>query len=217
MDIVALVLHFDRYLPNAIAQYGATVYLLLFMIVCCEIGIAPLFFLPGDPLLFVCGAFCATGALDAWILGPVLFVATVVGSSLGYGVGRVLGHAVLNRKHRWLHQESLQKTARFYERYGGMLLIFSPYIAVVRTFAPLLAGVFELGLARFVQFNLLGALLWVAILLGGGYAFGNIPQVREHLSVILLSGVMLAALLIAAASSVRLWRALLAPGAEGRR
>lgn len=204
MDVVQMVLHFDQYLGAAIAHYGTAVYLLLFMIVFCEIGIAPLFFLPGDPLVFICGAFCASGALNLWILMPVLFVATVAGSCLGYTVGRMLGHQVFNREYRWLHKDSLHRSSRFYERYGSVLLLFSAFIAVIRTFAPLLAGVFALSAARFLQFAVIGALLWVGTLGVGGYLFGNIPVIREHLNAIVLLGVGLGVGTLVASALLRI-------------
>jgi membrane-associated protein len=206
MEIVQMVLHFDQFLGTAIAQYGTAVYLLLFLIVFCEIGIAPLFFLPGDPLLFICGAFCATGALNPWILAPTLFVATIAGSGLAFTIGSALGHKVFSHDFRWLHKESLNKTARFYERHGGPLLLFSPYIAVVRTFAPFLAGVFELKRGRFFKYTVIGAALWVSILIVGGDLFGNIPVVRDHLSLILLSGVALGCGTIAGGALLRFAR-----------
>jgi membrane-associated protein len=204
MEIVNLVLHFDRYLGTAIGQYGPAIYLLLFAIVFCEIGFAPLFFLPGDPLIFICGAFCASGALNPWILVPLLIVATVLGSSVGFWIGRLLGHKVFSQHYRWLHKEGLERTRKFYDRFGSVVLIFSPFLAVIRTFAPLLAGVFDLQLARFMQFNVLGAVLWIGILIPGGYAFGNIPLVRDHLSSILLSGIALAAVAIALGTAMKI-------------
>ncbi|MGA2551511.1 MAG: VTT domain-containing protein [Burkholderiaceae bacterium] len=203
MEFVQMVLHLDRYLGVAIGEYGFAVYLLLFLIVFCEIGIAPLFILPGDPLVFICGAFCATGALSALVLVPVLIAATILGSAVAYGVGIALGRKVFSHDYRWLHRKSLEKTARFYGNHGGLLLVFSPFLAVVRTFAPLLAGVFELNPLRFFQYVVLGAVFWVGLLVAGGFLFGNVPIIRDYLSLILVSGTALALLAILLSSGLR--------------
>jgi len=136
LHLLQTALHFDQHVGSAAAQYGAAIYAMLFAIIFCEIAFIPLFFLPGDPLLFICGAFCATGAISIWIVMPVLFVATVAGSVVSYRVGRAIGSTVFTRDYRWLDKAALQRTHAFYEEHGGLTFLLSPYIAVVRTFAP---------------------------------------------------------------------------------
>lgn len=191
MQLLQFVLHLDRELGAAIAQHGTAIYLILFAIVCVEIGIVPMFFLPGDPLLFLCGAYCATGAIDILIVAPVLFVSTVAGSLLSYGSGRVVGRRVFAREYRWIDKDALQKTHAFYERYGVLTFLLSPFIAVVRTFAPFVAGVAQMTFARFVSAVVAGAAAWVVVLVGGGYYFGNVPVIHDHMSTIVLLGVAL--------------------------
>jgi membrane-associated protein len=189
MQFAEMVLHFDRYLGAVSAQYGYLVYALMFAIVFLEMGIIPLFFLPGDPLLFIGGAFCATGAMNIWLLMALLFVAAVSGSTLNYAIGSTLGHKVFARDYRWLNRAALQRTHTFYENHGGVTFIMSPFIAVVRTFAPFIAGVSDMTFAKFMFFNIAGAAIWVSSLVAGGYFFGNIPFIQQHLNAIVLIGI----------------------------
>lgn len=189
MQLLQVVLHLDRHLGSAIAQHGTAIYVILFAIVFVEIGIVPLFFLPGDPLLFICGAYCATGALDAWIVVPVLFTAAVAGTLLGYGVGHAIGHRITRGDHVWLDKHALLRTHAFFEKYGMWTLLLSPFMAVIRTLAPLVAGISRMTYSRFVTATVLGASLWVLLLVALGYYFGHVPFIREHLSQIVLFGV----------------------------
>ncbi len=189
MQFGELILHFDRYLGAVSAQYGYLVYALMFAIVFLEMGVIPLFFLPGDPLLFIGGAFCATGAMNVWLLMTLLFAAAVSGSTLNYSIGKALGHRVFARDYRWLNRAALLRTHKFYENHGGVTFIMSPFIAVVRTFAPFIAGVAEMTFAKFMFFNVAGAAIWVVSLVAGGYFFGNIPFIRQHLNAIVLMGI----------------------------
>lgn len=183
-----LLLHFDQHLGSMIAQYQMLIYAMLFMVVLVEIGLLPLFFLPGDPLLFVCGAFCAMGRLNIWLLLPLLVLAATLGSLLGYGAGRAVGGQAYSLDSRWLDRAALQRTHAFYEHYGRLTLILSPFIAVVRTFAPFVAGVARMTFVRFLGSVLAGAALWVLTLVPAGYFFGNIPLLRDHLGAIVLLG-----------------------------
>ena len=189
MQLLHVVLHFDQHLGTAIAQHGTLVYAILFAIIFVEIGVVPMFFLPGDPLLFLCGAFCATGAISIWIVAPVLFAATVAGSALSYACGRALGTRVFTRDYRWLDKAALARTHGFYENHGGLTFLLSPFIAVVRTFAPFVGGVAQMTFARFMTAVVAGAAIWVATLVVGGYFFGNVPVIRDHMSEIVLLGV----------------------------
>ncbi|RFU44907.1 VTT domain-containing protein [Paraburkholderia sp. DHOC27] len=191
MHFLHVALNFDRNLGPLIAQYGNAVYAMLFAIIFVEIGFLPLFFLPGDPLIFICGAFVATGALSAWLVVPVLFAATVVGSVVNFLIGRALGEKVYSAdyRYRWLDKRALQKAHAFYETRGGVTFLLSPFIAVVRTFAPFVAGVSRMSFARFVSFVTAGAALWIVSLVTAGYLFGNMPVVRDHMSSIVLLGV----------------------------
>lgn len=190
MHILQVALHIDRHLGALIAQFGTGVYAMLFLVIFVEIGFLPLFFLPGDPLIFICGGLAATGALNIWLVMLVLFTATVAGSIVGYGIGRAIGERAYSANSRWLNQQALRKAHAFNEARGGLTFLLSPVLAVVRTFAPFVAGVSRMTFVRFVSFVCGGAALWIGSLTTAGYLFGNLPLVRDHMSSIVLLGVL---------------------------
>src|SRR3954464_10027120 len=126
-----MLLHLDQQLDIAIAHLGPAVYLMLFAVVFCEIAFIPLFFLPGDPLLFICGALCATGVLKIWIVMPLLFTACVAASLVSYRIGRAVGQKLSRSNYRWLDRTALERTHALYERHGALTFVLSPFIAVV--------------------------------------------------------------------------------------
>ena len=188
MQFLDMILHVDKYLQLVVAQYGTLVYVILFAIVFCETGLVVVPFLPGDTLLFVGGAFAAEGTLNIWLLMALLIVAAVVGNTVNYWVGRAIGKKVFTNDYKWLDKEALHKTHRFYENHGGKTIILARFIPIVRTFAPFVAGVSEMTFARFQFFNITGALLWVVGLVTGGYFFGHIPFIKDHLTGIVVIG-----------------------------
>ena len=193
LHFVNLVLHIDKFLGDFIHVYGTWVYAVLFLIVFCETGLVVLPFLPGDSLLFIGGAFCASGEMNLGLLIVLLLVAAVGGNTVNYMIGRAIGPRVFNSHipflERFLDRAALQKTHNFYEKHGGKTIVLARFIPVVRTFAPFVAGASEMTVSRFQLFNILGALLWVLLLVLLGYFFGNIPFIRQYLNVIVLVGI----------------------------
>ncbi|HJV53466.1 MAG TPA: VTT domain-containing protein [Noviherbaspirillum sp.] len=189
MQFLDMILHVDKSLGNVIDQYGTMAYAVLFAIVFCETGLVVLPFLPGDTLLFIGGAFCATGAMNAWVLCILLIVAAVTGNTVNYWIGSAIGHKVFTHDYRWLDKAALRKTHAFYENHGGKTIVLARFVPIVRTFAPFVAGVSDMTFAKFQAFNIAGAALWVVGLVAGGYFFGNIPVIRDHLNTIVLIGV----------------------------
>lgn len=189
MQLLDMILHVDKSLGILISNYGTMIYAVLFLIVFCETGLVVLPFLPGDTLLFVAGAFCASGEIDPWLLTGLLVTAAVTGNTVNYWVGSAIGHKVFTQDYRWLDKAALHKTHLFYEKHGGKTIILSRFVPVVRTFAPFVAGVSKMTFSKFQVFNISGALLWVVCLVAGGYFFGNIPIIRDHLNTIVLIGV----------------------------
>jgi membrane-associated protein len=189
MQFLEMILHVDKTLGILIEQYGTLVYIVLFAIVFCETGLVVFPFLPGDTLLFIGGAFCATGAMNIWLLMALLIVAATSGNTVNYWIGSAIGHKVFTHDYKWLDKAALQKTHTFYEKHGGKTIVLSRFVPIVRTFAPFVAGVSEMTHFNFQIFNIAGALLWVVGLVSGGYFFGNIPIIREHLNTIVLLGV----------------------------
>ena len=189
LHFVDMFLHVDKYLGTFITQYGAAVYAVLFGIIFCETGLVVLPFLPGDTLLFIAGAYCADGQLNLLMLIALLFAAAIIGNTLNYFIGRAIGKKVYTHNYRWLDQKALHRTHLFYEKHGGKTIVMSRFIPLVRTFAPFVAGISEMGFKSFQIFNITGAIAWVAGLCVAGYFFGNIPVIRDHLSAIILVGI----------------------------
>jgi membrane-associated protein len=193
LHFVNLVLHIDAFLGDFIRQYGAWVYAVLFLIVFCETGLVVLPFLPGDSLLFIGGAFCASGAMNIGVLILLLLVAAVTGNTVNYLIGRAIGARVFDSHipvlERFLDREALRKTHDFYEKHGGKTIVLARFIPIVRTFAPFVAGASQMTVRRFQLFNTAGALFWVLLLVLLGYFFGNIPFIRQYLNVIVLVGI----------------------------
>lgn len=187
-----LILHVDEYLGTVIAEYGAMVYWVLFAIVFCETGLVVFPFLPGDTLLFIAGAFCASGVLNIWILMVLLIIAAVSGNTVNYWIGSAIGQRVFTSDYKWLDHKALQKAHTFYENHGGKTIILARFIPFARTFAPFVAGMSQMTFAKFQFYNIIGASLWVIVLVAGGYFFSNIPIIRDHLNAIVLVGVALA-------------------------
>lgn len=190
MQFLNAILHFDQYLAIIVGQYGSMVYIALFAIIFCETALLVLFFLPGDPLLFFSGALCATGAMNIWILMGLLFSAAATGSIVNYWLGNAIGNRVFVQHYSWLNRSALLRTHEFYERHGGITFLLSPFIAVVRTFAPFVAGVSAMTFKKFLLFTIAGDAIWVATLAPGGYFFGHVPLIRDHLNSIVLLGVV---------------------------
>jgi len=192
MDFVQLLdmlVHVDRAMGTLIAQYGMYVYALLFAIVFCETGLVVLFFFPGDTLLFIGGAFCATGQMNLGLLMFLLSAAAILGNTTNYWIGEAIGQRVFTHDYRWINKEALNRTHEFFEKHGGKTIILARFVPVVRTFAPFVAGVSDMTHGRFQLFNIAGAVAWVVSLCVAGFIFGNTPWVRDHLSAIVLFGV----------------------------
>ena len=185
LQLSDLLLHIDRHLDVVISQYGPWAYGLLFAIVFAETGLVVAPFLPGDSLLFIAGAYCATEHFNIWTLCIGLLVAAVSGNTVNYFIGRWIGKKVFSSKSRWIDQSALLKTHAFYEKHGGKTIILARFLPIIRTFAPFVAGVSEMNFSRFQLFNITGALLWVVGLVIAGYFFGNIPWVKANLEKII--------------------------------
>jgi len=182
-----LVAHLDRHLAAFVAQHGVWVYALLFAIVFCETGLVVTPFLPGDSLLFVVGTIAAAGGMDIVLVMSVLVVAALCGDNVNYWIGRWAGPRVFHyRDSRWLNPKYLERTHAFYERHGGKTVVIARFVPIVRTYVPFVAGVGTMPYLRFLAFSVFGALLWVVSLCTAGYFFGNLPIVKQNLSLVIL-------------------------------
>jgi membrane-associated protein len=183
-----LVLHLDAHLDALSREYGAWVYAILFVVIFCETGLVVTPFLPGDSLLFICGALAAGGGLDAWTLAASLSIAAILGNAVNYSIGRYLGPHVFHwQDSRFFNRAALLKTHAFYVRHGGKTIVISRFLPIIRTFAPFVAGIGSMEHWRFQLFNFVGAALWVASLIAVGYFFGNLAPVRNNLGLVIVA------------------------------
>ncbi len=193
-------LHLDRHLQELIAQYGTSTYAILFLIVFCETGLVVTPFLPGDSLLFACGAFAASGSLDLWAVILLLAAAAILGDSVNYWVGAALGKRLVGT--RFVQQKHIDKTHEFYERYGAKTIVIARFVPIVRTFAPFVAGLGRMSYGKFMAYNVVGGTAWVLICTVAGYFFGNLPVVKDNFSLVILA-IIAISLLPAAVEVIR--------------
>lgn len=191
-------LHADKYLGPLIQQYGAWVYLLLFGIVFCETGFVVTPFFPGDSLLFAAGAFAALGALDVWALFFVLTAAAILGDTANYWIGRYSGKKLFKKESRFFKKEYLSRAEEFYEKHGAKTIVLARFVPIIRTFAPFVAGLGEMKYARFLAYNIVGGVAWVALFVFGGYFFGGLQAVQENFSLAIIAIIALSFLPILA-------------------
>ena len=184
-SIVDLFLHLDKHLSAVIQQFGALSYVILFLVIFCETGLVVTPVLPGDSLLFVVGAFAAKGDLDLGLIYALLCIAAVAGNMANYHIGRFLGPKVFEKNIRFLKKEYLERTHAFYEKHGGKAIIIARFLPIIRTFAPFVAGIGRMEYRRFVLYNLAGCMAWITSFVLGGYFFGNIPIVKDNLTVVI--------------------------------
>jgi membrane-associated protein len=192
---VDLVLHLDQHLLELARNYGLWIYAILFLIVFLETGLVVTPFLPGDSLLFVAGAIAAAGEINVHGLVLLLTVAAILGDSLNYAIGRYLGPKVFRFEDtRFFKRAYIARTHEFFERHGGKTIIIARFIPIIRTYAPFVAGIGAMPYGRFVVFNVTGAILWVVLLTYAGYFFGNLPVIKNNLTLVILGIIVISIL-----------------------
>ncbi|MGB6452475.1 MAG: VTT domain-containing protein [Steroidobacteraceae bacterium] len=187
MRLLDVVLHIDRHLAALTAQYHTAIYALLFAVIFAETGLVVTPFLPGDSLLFATGALAAADAshtLTAPFIWALLAAAAVLGNTVNYAAGRIVGPRAFTGRYRLLRVEHLHRTEDFFKRYGGMTVVLTRFVPIIRTVAPFVAGVGRMPYARFQVYNVVGGLAWTALFIWGGYLFGNIPAVKAHFGLV---------------------------------
>jgi membrane-associated protein len=195
---VDFFLHLDRHLAEVIQSYGTWTYGLLFLIIFLETGLVVTPFLPGDSLLFAAGSFAAIEAasgghvLSVGLLFVLLSAAAILGDNVNYAIGRHLGPKVFHyERSRFFNPDHLRKTHRFYEKYGVKTIIIARFVPIVRTFSPFVAGIGAMRYPRFLAYDVVGGLAWVAVCLFSGYFFGNLPFVRKNFSLVIIAIVLI--------------------------
>ena len=206
MDLITafidIILHLDTHLLALTHEYGVWVYAILFLIIYCETGLVVTPFLPGDSLLFVAGALCGMGALQLELLMPFLVLAAFGGDNTNYWIGRLIGMRLLKRSNGLIKREHLDKTHAFYEKHGGKTILFARFLPIIRTFAPFVAGIGLMRYRLFLTFSALGSVAWIGSLTVAGYLFGNIPAVKNNLTLIIV-GIIVISLMPALLEFIR--------------
>ena len=190
------LLSLDQTLAAVATQYGPWLYALLFAIIFAETGLVVFPFLPGDSILFIAGTVtAAVASLNVHLLVALLIVAAIAGDSVNYAIGHYIGPKIFDKPDsRWFRQEHLRRTQAFYDKYGGVTIIIGRFVPIIRTFAPFLAGVAGMSYRRFLSFNVIGGILWISSLVYAGYLFGNIPWVKNNLTLIVIGIVVVSVL-----------------------
>jgi membrane-associated protein len=193
---VDLFLHLDKHLGAIIQQYGTWTYAILTLVIFCETGLVVTPFLPGDSLLFAAGALAALpgSPLSVGLLFLLLSAAAIAGDTVNYWIGHKVGPRAFEGRIKFLNPEHLARTHEFYEKYGGKTIIIARFVPIVRTFAPFVAGIGSMSYGKFVTYNVVGGILWVAICLFAGYFFGNLPFVQNNFSVVVLAIIFISVL-----------------------
>jgi len=190
--LIDFILNLDKHLAYIIQNYGMWTYGLLFLIVFCETGLVFTPFLPGDSILFATGALASIGTLNIFILFFVFFTSAVLGDTVNYNIGKKIGKNLLEKPDsKFINKEYLNKAQHFYEKHGSMTIVLGRFIPIIRTFVPFVAGIGNMHYGQFITYNLFGGFLWVSLMLGAGYFFGQLPFVKENFSVVVIAIVLI--------------------------
>jgi membrane-associated protein len=204
MHLVDIVLHLDAHLAELTAEYGTLTYAILFIIVFCETGLVVTPFLPGDSLLFAAGTVSALGSLHVMGVWGTLLAAAVIGDNTNYWIGRTLGTR-LAKNTRIVKPSHLERTHRFFEKYGRTAIILARYVPLMRTFVPFVAGLGRMTYRVYLPYDILGGLTWVSIFVFGGYFFGNMPWVKGRFHIVILA-IIVISLVPMAVEFIKHWR-----------
>jgi len=202
-QFIDIFLHLDKYLGAITQQYGVLSYLIIFVMIFCETGLVVTPFLPGDSLLFAVGALSASGAFNVGIFYIVLCIAAIAGDTANYHIGHLLRDKVEKKeKIKFIKREYIEKTQAFFEKHGGKTIIIARFVPIIRTFAPFISGVGKMPYLKFLSYNIIGGVSWVAVALFGGYFFGNLPVVKDNFSIVIL-GIVFVSLIPAIAAYLK--------------
>jgi membrane-associated protein len=187
-----LLVHLDKHLLDIAQEHGAWIYAVLFLIVFCETGLVVTPFLPGDSLLFVAGTLAGAGTMNIHFMVLLLILAAIAGDSVNFAIGRWIGPRVFRYDDSWFFKKAyIERTHRYFERFGGRTIIIARFVPIVRTYAPFVAGIGAMQYRRFFMFNVTGAIIWVALIGYAGYLFGNVPVVKNNLTLVIFAIILL--------------------------
>ena len=185
--LIDFILHMDVHLNEIISNYGTWTYGILAGVVFMETGFVVTPFLPGDSLLFAAGTFAALGSLNPFLLFGLLSTAAILGDTVNYHIGQYIGERAFSGEIKFLKQEYLEKTQEFYDKHGGKAIILARFVPIIRTFAPFVAGVGTMKYRKFISYNVIGGIIWVALFISMGYFFGNIPFVKKNFELVIFA------------------------------
>jgi membrane-associated protein len=191
---IDIVRHLDKHLDKLTHDYGTTTYAILAAIIFCETGLVVMPFLPGDSLLFACGAVASRpdNGLSVPLLGMILTIAAIAGDTVNYHIGKSVGPKVMSSDtSRFFNKKHLEKTHAFFEKYGGKTIILARFVPIVRTFAPFVAGAGAMNYSKFILYNVVGAVLWVVLMMGAGVLLGQIPVVQKNFEIVVIGIVVI--------------------------
>lgn len=190
-----LILHLDKHLVELVNQYQSWTYGILFLIIFCETGLVVTPFLPGDSLLFAIGALSSKGELNVFLIFILLSIAAILGDTVNYWIGNIVGPKVFSSESsRWLNRKHLERTHEFYEKYGAKTIILARFVPIVRTFAPFVAGIGKMNYGKFLLYNVVGGIAWIAIFTYAGYFFGEIPIVKRNFTLVIFAIIIISVL-----------------------
>ncbi|OGU59175.1 MAG: hypothetical protein A2X64_07245 [Ignavibacteria bacterium GWF2_33_9] len=192
--VIDFILHIDKHLGEIINNYGTWTYAILFLIIFAETGLVIIPLLPGDSLLFAAGSFAAIGKLNPHFMFFLLSFAAIIGDTVNYWIGSSIGHKLIAKNYRFLKREHLEKTHQFFEKYGGKTIIIARFVPIVRTFAPFVAGLGAMTYSKFILYNIVGGIFWVALFVYVGYFFGNLPFVQNNFGLVAMAIIIISAL-----------------------
>lgn len=188
LTFIDIFVHLDRHLIWLIQHFGVWVYLIVFIVVFCETGLVVTPLLPGDSLLFGLGALAAIGDLHVAWLFVLLSIAAIAGDTVNYFIGKYVGPKVFHQEtSRFFKKEYMERTHQFYEKYGGKTIVIARFMPIIRTFAPFVAGIGSMTYSKFIIYNVLGGIAWVAVFIFGGYYFGNLPVVKNNFTLVIMA------------------------------
>ena len=195
-SIIDFILHIDDHLVEIVNNYQTWTYLILFLIIFADTGLVVTPFLPGDSLLFAAGAIIAKPETDLtiFVMWILLMVAGILGDLVNYHIGKYIGPKAFSGKYKFLKKEYLEKTEKFYDKYGGKTIIYARFVPIIRTFAPFVAGVGSMSYAKFASYNVIGAILWVTSFLFIGYFFGGLPIIKDNFTIVIFAIILLSML-----------------------
>ena len=188
LNFIDIFIHLDQHLSLLIQSFGGWAYLIVFLVIFCETGLVVTPILPGDSLLFGLGAIAAMGALKVEWLFVMLSIAAIAGDTVNYMIGHYVGPRVFARESgRFFKKEYLERTHRFYEKYGGKTIVIARFVPIIRTFAPFVAGIGSMTYSRFIAYNIVGGISWIALFIFGGYCFGNLSIVKRNFTLVIFA------------------------------